>query len=76
MDTVLVRSVPKAALVGLLKMTLKVLVPSTKPLFKIGTTMVWLVSPAAKVSVPLVEESRSEPDIGQSLAGRHCPTMR
>ena len=47
---------PRTALVGLLKMTRKVLVPSTRPSLesKSCTTMVWLVSPAAKTSVPVV----------------------
>jgi hypothetical protein len=38
--------------VGLLRTTRKALVPSTKPSFKIGTTMVLLVSPAPKAKVP------------------------
>ena len=47
-----VRAPKSAPPVGLLKMTRKDLVPSTKPSFKIGTTMALLVSPAPKASVP------------------------
>jgi hypothetical protein len=49
---VLVRAPSTDPPVGLLKKTWNVLVPSTKPSFRIGTTIVLFVSPTPNDSVP------------------------